>query len=100
VIGRPKERFCKRGHDTQEAGRIPSNGWCRACSQFSQNTGGVGKKKPSRYSLEWERSRVKRWLEITTEDPLDKRGGTQERMREFGARYERLEADVPTPVDV
>ena len=97
MTGRPKERFCKRGHDTQEAGRIPSNGWCRACSQFSQNTGGVGKKKPSRYSLEWERSRVKRWLEIAAADPMIENKSTQQRGREFDMRYERLEAEVPTP---
>ena len=97
--GRPKERVCKRGHDTDEVGRVPNNGWCRACARMAEARGGSiqGKHKP-RYTLEWERARVSRWLEIVRDNPLDiNLKSTQLRGREFDRRYERLEAEVPTP---
>ena len=34
-VGRPSERFCKRGHDTEQAGRR-SHGWCTACARERQ----------------------------------------------------------------
>ena len=96
--GRPKERFCKRGHDTHEVGRVPNNGWCRTCAQAAGRNGGSiqGKHKP-RYTLAWERKRVKEWLEITRDNPMSNPNGNTARMREFETRYERLEAEVPTP---
>jgi hypothetical protein len=54
-----------------------------------------GKHKP-RYSLEWERARVERWLEIVRDDPMTNNKSTQLRGREFEDRYTRLEAEVPT----
>ena len=63
---------------------------------MTQGKSAKGKGKP--YPLEWERARVKHWLEIVSEDPLDiNLKSTQRRMREFAWRYERLEAEVPTP---
>lgn len=112
-MGRPKERFCKRGHDTEKVGRM-NKGWCKACDAAKRSADAEyrrelrrlaaqglrrPKRKPSRHSPEWERDRVKRWLEIATEDPMSKRQGTTARNREFEARYQRLEADLPTPVD-
>jgi hypothetical protein len=107
LMARPLERFCRRGHDTTLAGR-DANYYCKECRRESDRRRDPKRRalEPPRsrrggkhsYPLEWERARVQRWLEITAEDPLDK-GGTQERMREFGTRYERLEADVPTPDD-
>ena len=58
-----------------------------------------GKGKP--YPLQWERRRVKCWLEIVRDDPLDiNLKSTQLRGREFQIRYDKLEAGVPTPVDI
>ena len=95
-MARPKERFCKRGHDTHEVGRV-RKGWCKACAYLADTQGGIqGKHKPT-YSPEWTRARVKRWLEIVKEDPMERKGGTRLRVREFEERYERLEAAVPTP---
>jgi hypothetical protein len=107
VIG---PRFCKRGHDTELVGR-DTNHYCKGCRRESDRRRGPKRralelprsgrqgKHSQRRPIEWERARIERWLEITTENPLDK-GGTQERMREFGTRYERLEASVPTPETV
>jgi len=62
----------------------------------TQGKSGHGKTKP--YSLDWERVRVQRWLEIVSDEPLDiNLKSTQLRMHEFTRRYERLEAEVPTP---
>jgi len=87
--GRPKERFCKRGHDTHEVGRI-RHGYCKACA----DAGPYGPPKMP-HDPEWERARVARWLEIVEEDPIDEVGGTHVRMKAFEARYARLEAAVP-----
>jgi len=109
-IGRPLERFCKRGHDTHEVGRV-SKGQCRACHNARQAevrerlrclreaaAAGVMPKEPKpKPSPEWERDRVHRWLEIIAEDPMSQRNGNTARMKEFEARYERLEVEVPTP---
>jgi len=104
-MGRPTAQFCKRGHDTFDVGRF-SNGWCRACSadetRIHRSTGkGSGNWGPrpgvSRHPIAWERKRVKRWLEIVRDDPLDTIANTQARMREFKVRVERLEAEVPMP---
>jgi len=47
---------------------------------------------------DWERARVRRWLEIVSDDPLDiNLKSTIRRMQEFTRRYEQLEAEVPTP---
>ena len=63
---------------------------------MTQGKSSHGKKKP--YSLDWERARVQRWLEIVSDDPLDiNLKSTIRRMQEFTRRYERLEAEVPTP---
>ncbi len=97
--GRPPERFCKRGHDTHEVGRI-RKGWCKACAQAADAAGGVmGSKHPKRHPIAWERARVKGWLEIAADDPIPTATGSVARLREFQVRYKRLEADVPTPVD-
>jgi len=90
-MGRPLERFCKRGHDTHEVGRV-RNGYCKTCAY----EGPYGKSKPL-HDLDWERVRVARWLEIVAEDPIDEVGGTHVRMKAFEARYARLEAEVPAP---
>ena len=96
---RPKERFCKRGHDTEEVGRI-RKGWCRSCAEMADAVGGITGKSKHNHSLEWERARVIGWLEIVADDPIDiNLKSTQRRKREFEVRYERLEAGVPTPVD-
>ena len=95
---RPKERFCKRGHDTEEVGRI-RKGWCRSCAEMADAVGGITGKSKHNHSLEWERARVIGWLEIVAEDPMDKPASTQARAKEFEVRYERLEASLPTPVD-
>jgi len=93
---RPKERFCKRGHDTWDVGRV-RKGWCRSCAYMADATGGINPQKP-RQTPEWERARVHRWLEIVSDDPLDiNLKSTQHRHREFEIRYDRLEAGVPTP---
>jgi hypothetical protein len=65
-----------------------------------------GRHRP-RYSLEWERARVQRWLEIVAADPMSYRqtipgnsGGNQaKRKAEFEDRYALLEAGVPIPDD-
>ena len=63
---------------------------------MTQGKSSQGKKKP--YSLDWERARVQRWLQIVSDDPLDiNLKSTIRRMQEFTRRYERLEAEVPTP---
>ena len=63
---------------------------------MTQGKSGHGKNKP--YSLDWERARVERWLQIVSDDPLDiNLKSTIRRMQEFTRRYERLEAEVPTP---
>ena len=63
---------------------------------MTQGKSAQGKSKP--YSPEWERARVQRWLEIVSDDPLDiNLKSTIRRMQEFSRRYERLEAEVPTP---
>jgi hypothetical protein len=103
TTGRPRERICKRGHDTEEVGRVPNNGWCRACARMAEERGGsiTGKLKHN-HPIEWERARVERWLEIVRDDPLTldiNLKSTQLRGREFQVRYEKLEAVVPTPVD-
>jgi hypothetical protein len=90
--GPPKQRFCNRGHDTFVMGR-DANSNCNECR--GHRNGLPGSPRP-----EWERARVERWLEIVREDPLDiSLKSTQLRGREFQTRYERLEADVPTPDD-
>jgi len=94
-MARPKERFCKRGHDTEEVGRI-RKGYCKTCAEGGPY-GPPRKHKP--YSLEWERARVQRWLEIVKAEPLEKRQATTARTKEFESRYQRLEASLPTPVD-
>ena len=98
MMGRPKERFCKRGHDTEEVGRV-RKGWCKACAYLADEAGGIRGKHRPRYSLRWERARVARWLEIVSDDPLEPSGGTLARKKAFEIRYERLEASLPTPVD-
>lgn len=95
---RPKERFCKRGHDTEEVGRI-RKGWCKACAEMADAVGGITGKSKHNHSLEWERARIVVWLEITASDPLQVTANTHRRKREFEVRYERLEASLPTPVD-
>jgi len=95
---RPKERFCKRGHDTDEVGRI-RKGWCKACAEMADAVGGITGKSKHNHSLEWERARVIGWLEIAAADPLQVTANTHKRKKEFELRYERLEAGVPTPVD-
>lgn len=98
-MGRPLERICKRGHDTHEVGRI-RKGWCKACALASDAAGGGQGKQVPRYSLEWTRARVARWLEIVADDPIDVPAQTAARKREFEARCARLEADLPTPTEV
>jgi len=62
----------------------------------TQGKSSHGKNRP--YPLAWERARVQRWLEIVSDDPLDiNLKSTIRRMQEFTRRYERLEAEVPTP---
>jgi len=95
-MGRPKERFCKRGHDTEEVGRV-RKGWCKSCAYLADEAGGITGKSKHNHPLSWERARVKGWLGIVSEDPMPVNGGTQARMREFEARYRRLEAEVPMP---
>jgi hypothetical protein len=108
-MGMPK-RFCKRGHDTDIVGRDGSKA-CKECRRawdrrrkperraLEPSRGNRrGKHKP-RYSLDWERARVQRWLEIAAEDPMTTMQSTQLRGQQFGERYERLEAGVPTPDD-
>ena len=104
---RPKERFCRRGHDTDEAGR-DIHGYCKECRRENDrhreritdpSTGKRIRVKGYNHPIEWERARVERWAEIVRADPLDKRQGTNARGREFAIRYERLEASLPTPVD-
>jgi len=95
MMGRPKERFCKRGHDTEEVGRV-RKGWCKSCAYLADATGGINPQKP-RQTPEWERARVHRWLEIAASDPLQVTSNTHKRKKEFDIRYERLEAGVPTP---
>jgi hypothetical protein len=110
-MGRPLERFCKRGHDTEALGR-DSNYYCKGCRRESDRrrdpkrraleaarTSRRGKHTP-RYPIEWERARVERWLEIVRDDPRTNNKSTQLRGREFESRYEKLEAVVPTPVDI
>jgi hypothetical protein len=58
-----------------------------------------GQHKP-RYTLEWERERVKAWYEIAAADPMPDSTGAVGRYAEFDTRYEKLEAVVPTPVEV
>ena len=99
--GRPKERFCKRGHDTEKVGRVPNNGWCRTCARMAEQAGGsiTGNRKFS-HSVEWERLRVAKWLEIVSVDKMEPNKSTQQRRHDFDKRYEKLEADVPTPENV
>ena len=94
--GRPLERFCKRGHDTEAVGRI-RKGWCKACADIADAAGGVGGKQKPGHSPGWHRDRVNRWLEIITDDPMDEPQGTHARLLEFETRYARLETEVPTP---
>jgi len=62
----------------------------------TQGRSNRGKNKP--YPPEWERARFEHWLEIVGDYPLDiNLKSTILRMREFTRRYERLEAEVPTP---
>jgi hypothetical protein len=61
--------------------------------------GSITGKRKHTHSIEWERARVERWLEIVTDDPMTNNKSTQLRGREFESRYEKLEAVVPTPVD-
>jgi hypothetical protein len=100
-IGRPPERFCKRGHDTWELGRVPKNGWCRGCARMAESmggsiTGGRVSKAPKR-PLRWQRARVAKWLEIAAADPLEPTTNTHARLAQFERRYARLEAEIPTP---
>ena len=106
-MGRPLERFCKRGHDTHEVGRI-RKGWCKACAQAADAAALAAERaktmrrehrptKPLLHDPEWERARVTRWLEIAAADPVPEKTGSVGRMKEFEARYKRLEAEVPTP---
>ena len=63
---------------------------------MTQGKSARGKNKP--YSLEWQRARIECWLKIVSDDPLDiNLKSTIRRMQEFTRRYERLEAEVPTP---
>jgi hypothetical protein len=104
------KRFCKRGHDTDVLGR-DIRGYCKQCrrewdrrrdpkvraEREADRTGrGYGRMHP----IEWERARVQRWLEIASEEPMTAMQSTQLRGREFGERYARLEAAVPTPKTV
>lgn len=62
----------------------------------------MAKAGETKRTAEWERARVRRWLEITLSDPMSPRpgsaGGTSGKyMAEFEERYAQLEADVPTP---
>jgi len=95
-MGRPLERFCKRGHDTHEVGRY-RDGTCGLCKKIHNRGGSVeGKSKPPA-DPEWERARVARWLEIVEEDPIAEGATTQGRFKAFDERYARLEAEVPAP---
>ena len=95
--GPPKQRFCNRGHDTFLMGR-DANSNCKECRR---------PRPKEDYKPAWERARVRRWLEIVSEDPMSYRqlipgnsGGNQTlRKREFEERYARLEASEPTPDD-
>jgi len=96
---RHSNRYCKRGHDTYEVGRV-NNGQCRTChntaqaNRREQKRNARGLLKPSSAAA-WERARVAMWLEIVAEDPIDELATTHARMRAFEARYARLEATVP-----
>lgn len=109
VMGRPKERFCKRGHDTTIAGR-DLRGQCSECRRESdrrrRNPADPITKERIRqarrvrgynHPIRWERARVACWLEIVAEHPMDRAPSTQARGKEFETRYQRLEAEVPTP---
>jgi len=96
LMGRPLERFCKRGHDTHEVGRI-RKGWCKACAYIADANGGVGGKPKLGHDPEWTNARVARWLKIVEEDPIAEGATTQGRFKAFNDRYARLEAEVPTP---
>ena len=63
----------------------------------ADDTGGVMRQGDHRHPPEWERARVKRWLEIVSVDKMGENKSTQLRAREFEERYARLEAEVPTP---
>jgi len=108
-MANPK-RFCKRGHDTDDRGR-DVRGYCKECrrewdrkrdpkKRAEREADRTGRGNQHNHPLEWERARVERWLEIVRDDPLDiNLKSTQLRGREFQVRYDRLEAEVPTPVD-
>jgi len=55
------------------------------------------------HPAEWERDRVRRWMEITKADPLTwpraPHGfrACKGRVEQFEDRYTRLETEVPTP---
>ena len=111
--GRPRgsrKRFCKRGHDTITLGR-DKNFYCKECRRENDR-----RRDPKRRALEarktdrahkkiqvseWERARVQRWYDIVADDPIVAEfNGTLARAEAFAARYERLEAAVPTPETV
>jgi hypothetical protein len=104
----PRERFCKRGHDTDVLGR-DVRGYCKECrrewdrrrdpkKRAEREADRSGRGYKHTHPIEWERARVEQWLEIVSEDPLDiNLKSTQLRGREFQVRYDRLEAVVPSP---
>ena len=57
-------------------------------------------RKRGQDDLEWERARVAKWLEIVSVDKMEPNKSTQQRRHDFDKRYEKLEADVPTPENV
>jgi hypothetical protein len=101
-------RFCKRGHDTELVGR-DTNYYCKGCRRESdlrrkrrEREGRPAErgKHSQRHPLEWERARIQRWSEIVAENPITAEfNGTLARKAAFGERYERLEAQIPTPDD-
>ena len=105
-MARPVERFCKWGHDTDIVGR-DANFSCKECRRESDRRRSSKRSHaPSKrgqnfsHTIEWQRARMERWLEIVSEDPLDiNLKSTHLRSREFESRYQKLEASLPTPVD-
>ena len=57
-----------------------------------------GERKPYP-NADWERARVRAWLAIIQVHPMYQHQSTHRRYEEFKERIQKLEADVPTPVD-
>ena len=68
-VGRPLERFCKRGHDTEAVGRI-RHGWCKSCAQESDKRRDRVRLYSAVYSMREQGDRVAslRLRKLTTRD--------------------------------